>query len=147
MIVDTIDNLGKYATLNPLFADVIGFLKENNLNELAEGKHSIKEGELFVNVQTAHGKPKDQAVVETHRAMLDIQMPLDQVETYGYIPLKDLPSVGYDAEKDLTLYPGVKARYFVTCKPGEFVIFFPQDGHAPCICNSDIHKAIFKVKA
>ena len=31
MIIDTIDNLGKYTSLNPLFADVIEFLKNNDL--------------------------------------------------------------------------------------------------------------------
>ncbi|MBR3398726.1 MAG: YhcH/YjgK/YiaL family protein, partial [Prevotella sp.] len=34
------------------------------------------------------------------------------------------------------------------CQPGEFAIFFPQDGHAPCISQEEgIKKAIFKVKA
>ena len=27
MIIDTLDNLGKYVALNPLFADVVEFLK------------------------------------------------------------------------------------------------------------------------
>jgi beta-galactosidase beta subunit len=36
----------------------------------------------------------------------------------------------------------------VTVKPGQIVIFFPQDGHAPCIIDEpEIKKAIFKVKA
>ncbi len=53
----------------------------------------------------------------------------------------------YNEAKDCTLYPGVKAQTLVTCKPGQFAIFFPQDGHQPCIGKGDIHKAIFKVKA
>ncbi len=48
--------------------------------------------------------------------------------------------------KDVTKYPGVKAQTLVTCKPGQFAIFWPQDGHQPCIGSGDIHKAIFKVK-
>lgn len=40
------------------------------------------------------------------------------------------------------------ADTYVTCKPGEFAIFFPQDGHAPCIAGvPEIKKAIFKVLA
>ena len=77
MVIDTLDNLEKYVSLNPLFTEVVKFINEN----------------------------------------------------------------------DLTLYPGVKAQTLVTCKPGQFAIFFPQDGHQPCIGKGDIHKAIFKVKA
>ena len=42
MIIDTLDNLGKYVGLNPLFADVVSFLKENDLSTLEDGKHPIK---------------------------------------------------------------------------------------------------------
>ena len=49
--------------------------------------------------------------------------------------------------KDVTKYDGPAETYF-TCKPGEMAIFWPQDGHAPCISElPEIRKAIFKVKA
>lgn len=146
MVVDTLDNLEKYVSLNPLFEEVVKFIKENDLNKLEAGKHFIKK-DLFVNITTAHGKTADEAVLETHKNMLDIQIPLDNNETYGYLPLADLPEAEYNAEKDVTKYPGAKAETYVNCKPGEFAIFWPQDGHQPCIGEGDIHKAIFKVKA
>ena len=59
MVIDTLENLEKYATLNPLFKDVCNFLKNNDLNALEEGKHFIKEKDLFVNIQTAKGKTKE----------------------------------------------------------------------------------------
>ena len=131
MVVDTLDNLEKYVSLNPLFADVVKFIKENDLSKLEDGKHFIKEGDLFVNITTAHGKSEEDAVFETHRKMIDIQIPLDNDETYGYTPLADLPEVEYNEAKDVTKYPGVKAQTLVTCKPGQFAIFWPQDGHQP----------------
>lgn len=147
MVVDTLDNLEKYVSLNPLFEEVVKFIKENDLNKLEAGKHFIKDKDLFVNITTAHGKTADEAVLETHKNMLDIQIPLDNNETYGYLPLADLPEAEYNAEKDVTKYPGAKVETYVNCKPGEFAIFWPQDGHQPCIGEGDIHKAIFKVKA
>lgn len=147
MIVDTLDNLGKYVTMNPLFADVVEFISKNDLNKLEAGKHYIKDKDLFVNITTATGKTKEAATYETHRNMLDIQIPLSAPETYGYMPLKDMPQAEYNAEKDVTKYPGLVGGSYVTCKPGEFAIFFPQDGHQPCIGEGEIHKAIFKVKA
>ena len=147
MIVDTLENLEKYVSLNPLFAEVVKFLKENDLNELEDGKHSIVGNDLFVNITTAHGKTVDEAVFETHKNMIDIQIPLDNEETYGYLPLAKLHEAEYNAEKDVTKYPGAVASAYVTCLPGEFAIFAPQDGHQPCIGTGDIHKAIFKIKA
>ena len=148
MIIDTIDNLGKYVGLNPLFADVVEFIKHNDLNTLEAGKHLIKDKDLFVNITTAKGRAKETATLETHINMIDIQIPLDGEETFGYTPLKDLPDFEYNAEKDITKYGATMAQTYVTCKPGQMAIFFPQDGHAPCISEAaEIKKAIFKVKA
>lgn len=147
MVIDTIENLEKYVSLNPLFKDVVEFIKFNRLDDLEVGKHAIKGADLFVNIQIAKGKSKDIALLETHKKMIDIQIPLSAPETYGYTPLCDLPEAEYNEEKDITKYVG-EANTYVTCKPGEFAIFFPQDGHAPCISGeAEIKKAIFKVLA
>jgi YhcH/YjgK/YiaL family protein len=148
MVIDTLDKLSFYENLNPLFKEVLAFLKEHDLNTMEEGKYPIKGSDVFLNLTTAKGKTADEAVMETHRVMLDIQIPLDTPEIYGYSPLESLPEETYNEEKDITKYPGVAAETYVTCRPGEFAIFWPQDGHAPCISNAaGIKKAIFKVKA
>ena len=148
MIIDTLDNLAKYVDVNPLFADVVEFLKKNDLATMESGKYPIKDKDLFVNITTAKGKAPDEAVLETHVKMIDIQIPIDAPETYGYTPLCRLPEEEYNAEKDITKYPELMAESFIDCQPGMFAIFFPQDGHAPCISmEAGIKKAIFKVKA
>lgn len=148
MIIDTLDNLGKYVALNPLFADVVAFLKTNDLNQLEEGKHFIKDKDLFVNITTAKGRAPEAATLETYVRMIDIQIPLSCDETFGYTPLEDLPTTfEYNDEKDITKYGTTLAQTYVTLKPMQMGIFFPQDGHAPCISeNEGIKKAIFKVK-
>ncbi|MBR6980471.1 MAG: YhcH/YjgK/YiaL family protein [Prevotella sp.] len=147
MIIDNLNNLENYLPLNPLFALVVEFIKENDLNALEPGKHAIKGDDVFVNIQVAKGKTVEEAVLETHQVMTDIQVPISSKETYGYTPASELPEGGYDAEKDMALFPGEKAMCHVTCQPGMFAIFFPQDGHAPCISQEkEIKKAIFKVK-
>lgn len=148
MIIDTIENLGKYVALNPLFADVIEFLKNNDLRTMEEGKYPIKDKNLFLSVQVAKQRTKESAFIETHIEMVDIQIPISCAETYGYSPLCDLPEFEYDAELDMTKYGDTKPQTYVTIKPGQFVIFFPQDGHVPCIIDEpEIKKVIFKVKA
>lgn len=149
MIIDTLDNLKNYVGLNPLFADVVKFLEENDLETLEAGKHIIKGSDLFVNIINQKGKTPDEAVMETHRNMLDIQIPIDGEETYGYLPLEDIEvEAEYNAEKDVTKYPGQPSSTYATCHPGMMAIFFPQDGHTPCISNDEMFKkAVFKVKA
>ena len=148
MIIDTIENLAKYTTLNPLFAEVVEFLKNNNLQSMEEGKYPIKEKDLFMNLQVAKQRTKDTAFLETHIDMIDIQIPITCAETFGYTPLCDLPAFEYNAEKDITKYGDTKPQTYVTVNPGQFAIFFPQDGHAPCIIDeAEVKKAIFKVKA
>ena len=148
MIIDTIDNLGKYVALNPLFADVVEFLNSHDLQTLEAGKYPIKDKDLFLNLQVAKQRTKETAFLETHVEMIDIQIPVTAAETFGYTPLCDLPAFDYNAEKDITKYGDTKAQTYVTVNPGQFAIFFPQDGHAPCITNApEIKKAIFKVKA
>lgn len=148
MIIDELKHLKDYESLNPLFSKVVEFINQHDLNTLEEGKHEIVGKDLFVNIQTAKGKTPDEAVIETHNKMIDIQIPLSAAETYGYTPREALPEAAYNEEKDITKILGLAAESYVTAQPGCFAIFFPQDGHAPCIAGVDeIKKAIFKVKA
>ena len=148
MIIDKVENLKNYASVNPLFAKVVAFLEQNDLNALEPGKHEIEGKDLFVNIQVAKGRSPEEAVIETHDKMIDIQIPLSATETFGYTQRDQLPKAEYNAEKDITKIPGIAADSYVTCQLGMMAIFFPQDGHAPCIAGvSEIKKAIFKVKA
>lgn len=147
MIIDTLEHLAHYEAINPLFKEVATFIAGNDLESMAPGKYEIKGKDLYVNIAVAKGKAPDEAVIETHVNMIDIQIPLDGPETYGYTPLCRLPDQPYNAEKDITKYPDLMAESFIDCLPGMFAIFFPQDGHAPCISMApEIKKAIFKVK-
>lgn len=145
MIIDTIDNLGKYAALNPLFGKVAEYISQNDLLALEAGKYEIEGKDLFLNRNLSRGKTKGEARIESHNLMIDIQIPLNVPEAMGYTPRKELPEAEYNEVKDITFYPGL-AKEYVTIYPGQFVIFFPQDGHAPCVSEVEIEKAIFKVK-
>ncbi|MBO5591902.1 MAG: YhcH/YjgK/YiaL family protein [Prevotella sp.] len=148
MIIDKLENLKNYASVNPLFPKVVEFLQQNDLNALETGKHEIVGKDLFVNIQMAKGRTPAEATIETHNNMIDIQIPLSDAETFGYTQRDALPEAEYNAEKDITKIPNLAADSYITCQPGMMAIFFPQDGHAPCIAGvPEIKKAIFKVKA
>ena len=147
MIIDTLDNLGKYVALNPLFADVVEFLKSHDLQTMEAGSYPIKDKDVALKLSLTKQRTKETAFLETHIDMIDIQVPVTCAETFGYSPLCDLPAFEYNAEKDITKYGDTKPQTYVTVAPGQFAIFVPQDGHAPCIIEEEeIKKAIFKVK-
>lgn len=144
MVIDKIENLEKYASLNPLFAQAIEFLKSTDLNAHEIGKVKLQGDDLVVNFAQARPKTKEEAKLETHNRFIDIQIPLDGVEVMGYTPRADLPDAEYNAEKDITFYSGL-AESYLTIKPGMFAIFFPEDGHAPGVTPDGVKKVIVKV--
>lgn len=149
MVVDTLDNLEKYASLNPLFAQAIEYLKSADLNAIEAGsKVVLKETDLVVNFAQTAPKTKEQAKLETHNKFIDIQIPLSGVEVMGYTPAKDCSPANapYNAEKDITFFEGLADSY-IPVEPGMFAIFFPQDGHAPGVSETGVKKVIVKVLA
>ena len=145
MVVDKLENLEKYVSLNPLFAQAVEYLKSTDLDAHEIGKITLKEGELMVNFSQTRPKTKEEAKLETHNQFIDIQIPLSGVEIMGYTPRTDLPEEEYNAEKDITFYKGL-AKDYLTITPGMFAIFFPQDGHAPSVTSDGVKKVIVKVR-
>ena len=147
MVIDKMENFGKYVALNPLFGIVADYLKTNDLNALEVGKYTIQGDELRLNIAQTKPKSKEEAKLEAHRDYIDIQIPLSDVEGMGYTPTCDcLPrDADYNAEKDILFYQGM-AESYIDVKPGMFAIFFPEDGHAPGVTPTGVKKAIFKVK-
>lgn len=91
MILDTLENIGKYASLNPLFPKVVEYLQNTDLMAQEPGRVNIDGNKLFVNHNVVKGKMVDDARMETHNAMIDIQIPLSCAEVMGYTPRQYLP--------------------------------------------------------
>lgn len=89
MVIDKLENIEKYVSLNPLFAQAVEFLKSRDLNTLELGKTELKGKDLLVNVTETKPKTKEQARLETHRDFIDIQIPLSGTEIMGYTPACD----------------------------------------------------------
>lgn len=148
MIIDKLENLEKYSALNPLFAQAIEYIKNNDLAAMPVGKVELKGSDLVVNIAQTKPKTKEEAKLETHNVFIDIQVPLSGVETMGYTPTADCKPADacYSAENDITFFDGLADSY-IDVHPGMFAIFFPEDGHAPGISTTGVKKVIVKVKA
>ena len=86
MVVDTLENLEKYASLNPLFAQAIEFLKSHDLQAMEIGKTELKGKDLLVNIAQTKPKTKEEAKLETHNEFIDIQIPLSGTEVIVCLP-------------------------------------------------------------
>lgn len=146
MILDSLKNIGMYESLNPNFKKAIEFICNNDLNALPLGKTVVCGDDIFANIVEISPKSKSEAMLEVHRKYIDIQIPLTADEVMGFTPLDKLPAPDYVEADDAALYPtGMLAREYFNVAQGEFVIFFPQDAHAPAITDKPMKKVIVKV--
>lgn len=146
MILDSLENLKNYVSLNPNFDKVVEFIANNKLADLPLGRNEIMGDAVFANVMEVKPRTKDEAPLEIHRRYIDIQIPISADELMGYTPLAELPAPDYIEADDYALYPvGMEARDYFNVKNDQFVVFFPQDGHAPAITAVPLKKVVFKV--
>jgi YhcH/YjgK/YiaL family protein len=148
MIIDTLANGGKYAALHPNFKIAFDYLLTTDLAALEVGKFEIADG-LKAIVSDNEGKTADVAAekFECHNKNIDIQVCIRGNETIGWKPRTDCtaPKGEYNDEKDVLFYADAPDMHF-DLKGGQFVIFFPEDVHAPMIGEGLIKKLVFKVR-
>ena len=147
MVIGSLNSTERLEEVNPRFRKVFEFLKSHDLQSLPMGKTEIDGDNVWLSVSEVQGKMETMAKVETHDQYIDIQVPLEGRETFGWQARSELGhGIGtYDAVQDITFYADRAAVYF-TLSAGQFCVFFPEDGHAPCIGDGRIKKIVVKVK-
>ena len=149
MIIDTLSNAGKYHGVHPLFAKAFQYVSSQDLNALEPGNYEIAGEELKAVVMDKPGKTAAESLekFECHDRHIDIQVLIQGNEQIGWKPRGDCkePKGEYSPEKDVLFYQDEPDMYF-QLKPGQFVILFPEDVHAPMISESNIKKLVIKVK-
>ena len=151
MIADMFEQRRRYTGLSPRFAAAFEFLEQLPGNQ-ANGRYDIEGDDCFALVQTYTTRPLAQALFETHRKYIDIQWLQAGCETMFWSPLAALTQVTqpYVADKDVVFYAAPAHRTPIDLHAGEFVIFFPEDGHAgglECGSQSEVRKVVIKVRA
>jgi biofilm protein TabA len=148
MLIDTLNNASKYYSLHPSFAKVFEFLQLNDLVNLAQGISETPEGMMLI-VNTAHGKTLEASLesFECHEKNIDIQVCVKGLETFGWKSREKcvMPKGTYNPEKDVRFFRDTPDLFFQLTE-GQFVVFFPEDVHAPMISDGEIKKVVIKVK-
>ena len=148
MIFDTLKNGVIYYPVHPEFKNVFRFLSRKNLSKLAIGRHELGKDGTYAIVQEYQTKDESEGFIECHRKYIDLQYVAGGIEKTG-ISAKSActEATEYDSEKDFQKLKG--KTDFITLEPSVFVIFFPEDGHMPCITagkrKSKVRKIVFKI--
>jgi len=147
MILGSLKNTEVIELYNPFFKVAFDFVRATDFSKLEDGKYEIQRNDLFLVLSTINGKSESEAITEAHCKYIDIQIPLTGNETFGWIPIKKCTDIksAYDEQKDLILFEN-KPTNFINVESGDFLVFFPDDGHAPGIGKGVIRKVIVKVR-
>ena len=146
MILDVLENARKYVSLHKGFKGAFEFLFRPELKQLAIGRYEIRDGSIFAIVSKEPGRRKEDAQLETHEKYIDIQLVLDGTDEMEWKPKRSCtqPSTEYDPEDDIQLFADAPDAWIST-RSGSFVIFFPEDAHAPLVSSGSLHKVVVKI--
>ena len=148
MIYATLEQSARYEVLHPLFKPAFEYLKTHDLHSLEPQTITIQGEEIYASLMEFSSHPQDEQPLEAHDRHIDIQLLLSGRERIGWRSRSichDI-SIPYDAEKDI-LFFRERPTSFVDLLPGDFVILYPEDAHAPMIGDgSEIRKIIVKIK-
>ena len=139
MIFDTLSHCDIYKALSPNFRTAFEFLQNTDFSSLPVGKLDVDGEKVFATVQKPELAGWNERSWEAHRKYADIQLILDGEEIMGFAPVETLKITSeYNPDADYALYAGDGNK--AVLKQGQFMIFFPQDAHKPCVKSGE-HKS------
>ncbi|MEM9913346.1 MAG: YhcH/YjgK/YiaL family protein [Planctomycetota bacterium] len=148
MIFDQIQNADRYAALRPRFKEAFAALRGFDIST-PDGRIELRGDDLFLNVERYTTEPADHRRFESHRDYLDIQTIFAGRESIYVEPIERLTvTKPYDADRDVAFYDGPHHTR-LDLQPGDFAIFFPENGHKPvCECNgpTEVLKVVAKIR-
>ena len=151
MLYSRLDLIDTYAMLSshPIWIEAFNWL--HTLPEgIAPGIYPLKGELMFANVHSYDTKPRHDCRYESHRRYIDLQFGRAGSEWIEWHATADLqPMDDYNAAKDVIHWaPPPKPNGLVRLGPGNFAIFFPEDGHMPKLStDSDnrVEKIVIKI--
>lgn len=147
MIVSDLKHSERVEPLHPLFRKLFDYVKSHDLLHAEPGRIEIDGDNLFVNKVCAQGVSAEKQPLEAHREYIDVHILLEGKERIGWKSIEDVSHVSkpYEAEGDCALY-AEPASVYVDLLPGQFLVVYPEDPHAPLIGEGQICKLIGKVR-
>lgn len=133
--------------LHPLFKTLFDYVKSHDLLHAELGRIDIDGDNLFIMNINPECVEQDKQVLEVHRTYIDVHILLQGIERIGWKAFEDvnLEVKPYEKAGDCALFSD-SATTWIDLYPGQFMIVYPEDPHAPIIGQGKIRKLIAKVK-
>ena len=148
MVYDKIDNLEIYKGLSDDIYEGLKYLK-NATPDLACGVHDISPRVKAI-VSEYETKPVNENGYEAHIKYIDIQYLLKGNEKNFCLPIEKLKvAKAYKEEIDAVFYEAEIPAQELMLGDGYFAIYWPQDGHMPCLTvdgAEKVKKVVIKVE-
>ncbi|MBI3580566.1 MAG: YhcH/YjgK/YiaL family protein [Nitrospinae bacterium] len=149
MIMDKIENAGRYFSPDSPMAAGIEFVRRAAREDLPDGRYEVGGEGAYATVQTYLTESAKGKRPETHRKYADIQALIKGREIIGWLPAKGLEKEKeYDPERDVEFHKNSADETRLLLKPGLFAVFYPADAHKPgCSAASPevVRKVVVKI--
>ena len=148
MVYDKIDSIETYKGLSEDIYEGLKLIKNATL-DLDNGVHEINPRVKAI-VSEYETKTVNENGYEAHRMFIDIQYLLKGTEKICYLPVEYLKErKAYRSEIEAAFFEEVEVNPLeIIIGNRYFAIFFPRDGHMPCLSISDslaVKKVVIKV--
>ena len=123
-------------------------MSESDFNNMNEGRYELG-GEVYATITDYNTKNISVADYEAHRKFIDIQYVPKGREYIGLTSLDDIISIiqPYDEEKDIEFFHKPDDNLLLA-DPARYFVFFPTDGHKPCLrvgSSDKVRKVVVKI--
>lgn len=150
MIFDKRTEYKNYLGISKELDIALKLMSEIDLSKAEPGRYEVCDG-VFYNVFDASTRLYSEGKWEAHKDYIDIHLPITGAEKQGVCHIDELTQDGeYNADMDTCFYHNDTSKALYPVKPGEFLLVFPNDAHAPLIAVDDkpkeIRKLVFKVR-
>ncbi len=146
VIMDHLSNAAQYSDLHSGFEQAFEYLTANDMKAMQPGEYAIDGDRIFCIVSQGEARSHEEADLEFHRKYIDIQYVIEGTDIMGWKPMDQCRKVlhPYDPAKDIGFCED-RPVLWQEVRAGDFIIFFPDDAHAPFVGQGEIKKAVIKV--
>ena len=146
MILSNINDqmIENYKKVHPRFEAAFEALKKFAFGNYEPGRYEIDGSNLYVLVQEYETKPAAEKKFEIHKNYIDIQYIISGDELMGYESLDKLTPMG-DYKPDVQLFFMNEEYDKFVLRDGDFVVFFPNEPHAPGAAANDLPSPVRKI--
>lgn len=93
--------------------------------------------------QVYNSKEREKCFFESHKEYIDVQFILEGEEIIEVVDTNNLiENFSYDKNMDLIKYDDNTKSSIIKLKKGDVAIFYPEDGHMPCVKLNSIVKVV-----